>query len=48
VAAAETVTPLSKTASEKIAGLRAWAKSRARLASTPEETRANAMRALDV
>lgn len=36
--AARTVVPLSKTASEKIAALRTWAKERARPASTPEAT----------
>lgn len=38
VAAAASVTPLSKTASERINGLREWAKGRARPASTTEST----------
>jgi len=38
LAAAANVTPLSKTAPEKLADLRAWAKGRARLASAPEAT----------
>jgi hypothetical protein len=38
VAASRDVVPLSKTAGEKIDRLRAWAKGRARPASTPEET----------
>jgi hypothetical protein len=47
--AAKTVVPLSKTASEKITALRAWASERARLASAPEviETK-RAARALDL
>lgn len=36
IAAANTVVPLSKTASDKIERLREWAKGRARLASKPE------------
>lgn len=35
-AAAATVVPLAKTASEKLSALRDWAKTRARFASTPE------------
>lgn len=46
--AAATVAPLSKTAAEKIAELRAWAKGRARPASTPESTAASLARALDL
>jgi hypothetical protein len=46
--AAATVTPLSKTASEKIARLREWAKGRARSASTPEENVAGTRRNLDI
>lgn len=37
--AADTVVPLSKTAAEKIAKLREWAKGRARPASQPEEVK---------
>jgi SpoVK/Ycf46/Vps4 family AAA+-type ATPase len=50
VAAASTVAPLSKTASERIEGLRAWAKGRARMASTPEATTSgnSVARALDL
>jgi SpoVK/Ycf46/Vps4 family AAA+-type ATPase len=49
VAAASTVVPLSTTASETLDGLRAWAKGRARLASTPEQTKASAQgRALEL
>jgi len=49
LAAAATVAPLAKTASEKIEGLRAWAKGRARLASSPEvETTSDVRRALDL
>lgn len=47
-AAAATVAPLSKTAAEKIAELRAWAKGRARPASTPESTAAALARTLDL
>ena len=46
--AAKTVVPLAETAKEKLEGLRAWAKGRARLASTPEATRGNGARALDI
>ena len=46
--AAATVTPLSKTAAEKIADLRAWAKGRARSASSAEEVQTSASRALDI
>ena len=38
IAAANATTPLSKTAKEQIDGIREWAKTRARFASTPEET----------
>jgi SpoVK/Ycf46/Vps4 family AAA+-type ATPase len=48
IAAAGTVTPLSKTASEKIEALRAWAKGRTRLASTPEAQSMSVARALDL
>lgn len=48
VAAAATVVPLSKTASERINELRAWAKGRARPASTPESTATSIARALDL
>lgn len=49
VAAARTVAPLSKTAAEKIDGLRAWAKGRARPASSPaEDTSGGNRRALDI
>jgi hypothetical protein len=49
VAAAGTVVPLAKTASEKIEGLRSWAKGRARPASLPEVTATTgAGRALDL
>ena len=49
VAAARTVVPLSKTAPEKIAKMREWAKGKARPASTPwiEESSAR-VRALDI
>lgn len=47
--AATTVVPLSKTASERIDALRAWAKGRARFASKPEiEETTGAVRALDL
>ena len=47
--AARTVVPLAKTAADKIDGLRAWAKGRARPASTPEnETSQGKGRALDM
>jgi len=48
--AASAVVPLSKTAAEKIDGLRAWAKGRARPASKPEtsETATSVARALDL
>lgn len=36
MAAVEQTVPLAKTMSERITGLREWAKGRARLASTPE------------
>ena len=42
VAAAKCVTPLSHTAKERITELRDWAKGRARAASTPEATEAQA------
>ncbi len=46
--AAKTVTPLAKTAGEKIAKLRDWANGRARRASTPEtETTATKVRDID-
>jgi len=48
LAAARTVVPLSKTAAGKLEDLRAWAKGRARPASTPEETTAGNVRALDL
>jgi MoxR-like ATPase len=49
VEAASHVVPLGKTAAEKIEALRAWAKGRARPASTPEaEVTAGASRALDL
>lgn len=50
LAAAANVVPLAKTASEKIEGLREWARGRARLASRPEEqvTQTGATRALDL
>jgi SpoVK/Ycf46/Vps4 family AAA+-type ATPase len=47
-AAAKTVSPLSKTAAEKITGLREWAKGRARPASLPEKTLATTGRELDL
>lgn len=37
IAAANSTTPLSKTAKEQIDGIREWAKTRARFASTPED-----------
>jgi SpoVK/Ycf46/Vps4 family AAA+-type ATPase len=47
--AAKTCSPLAKTASEKIAKLRDWAKGRARRASTPEtETVARKVRDIDI
>jgi SpoVK/Ycf46/Vps4 family AAA+-type ATPase len=46
--AAKSVVPLSKTASEKIDALRAWAKGRARPASTPETETGGTGRALDL
>ena len=46
--AAKTVVPLAKTASEKIEGLRAWAKGRARPASTPETVTQSTGRTLDI
>lgn len=45
---ASSVTPLSKTAKEKIDGLRAWAQGRARLASAPEVSQTSSGRALDL
>lgn len=49
VTAAMSVVPLSKTAAEKIAGLRDWAASRARPASASETTKASSKsRALDL
>lgn len=48
VAAAATVAPLSKTAAEKIEGLRTWAKGRARPASAAETTTTQGARALDL
>jgi hypothetical protein len=45
VKAARAVTPLSKTAADKIEGLREWAKGRARMASTTEEERTTAINA---
>lgn len=47
-AAAATVAPLSKTAAERIEGLRQWARGRARPASTPEQTASGNARALDL
>lgn len=46
--AARNVVPLSKTSAEKIEKLRAWAKGRARPASTPEETTEGNARTLDL
>jgi SpoVK/Ycf46/Vps4 family AAA+-type ATPase len=46
--AAGTVVPLSKTAGDKLDALRAWAKGRARAASTPEAAPAGPARALDL
>lgn len=48
VAAAGTVSPLSKTAAERLNGLREWAKGRARYASTPEDLAVSAARSLDL
>jgi AAA+ superfamily predicted ATPase len=48
VDAAGNVTPLAKTASEKIQGLRDWAKGKARPASLPEATAGKAGRNLDL
>lgn len=48
LAAAKTVTPLAKTAAEKIDALRAWAKGRARPASTPRADGGGNVRALDL
>lgn len=45
---AASVVPLSKTAAEKIDGLRAWAKGRARMASTPEASSSGPIRSLDL
>jgi SpoVK/Ycf46/Vps4 family AAA+-type ATPase len=47
-AAASTVSPLSKTAAERIQGLRDWSKGRARPASTPEASTSSVRRALDL
>lgn len=48
-AAAKTVTPLSKTAGDKLAQLREWAKGRARRASTEEtETKTTKVRDIDL
>lgn len=47
-AAAATVSPLSKTAAERIEGLRQWAKGRARPASTPEAQSTGSTRSLDL
>lgn len=46
--AAESITPLAKTAAEKISTLRNWAKGRARPASAPETVSASNVRALDL
>ena len=46
--AAKTVAPLAKTAEEKIAKLRDWAKGRARPASTPEAVTGTKGRKLDI
>lgn len=46
--AASEVVPLSKTAADKIATLRAWGKANARLASPPETTATGTSRALDL
>jgi MoxR-like ATPase len=49
IAAAGTVTPLSKTAEQKISALREWSKGRARPATTPEvQARGPVVRALDL
>lgn len=48
VEAARRTVPLSKTAQEKIAGLRAWAKTRARNASTQISAEASSARNLDI
>jgi len=49
LAAAGTVTPLAKTAAEKIERLRAWADGRARLATTPETVKAaGGVRSIDL
>jgi len=48
VNASRNVVPLSKTASDKIEKLRAWAKGRARPASTPEEVTAGNSRLADL
>jgi SpoVK/Ycf46/Vps4 family AAA+-type ATPase len=47
LAAAKTVVPLGETAKEKISDMRAWAKGRARPASSPETESAGPARALD-
>jgi hypothetical protein len=49
IAAAASITPLSKTAETKITGLREWAKGRARLATTPQvQDQRQAGRVLDL
>jgi ATP-dependent 26S proteasome regulatory subunit len=48
LSAAKTVVPLAKTAAEKIAKLREWAKGRARLASSPENEMQVTGRKIDV
>jgi hypothetical protein len=48
VDASRNVVPLTKTAGEKIDRLRAWAKGRARPASTPEETTGTSSRLADL
>ena len=49
IAAARTVVPLAETAKEKVDALRAWAKGRARPASTPEKTNGSGVgRTLDL
>jgi len=47
-AAAATVVPLAKTASERLDALRTWAKGRARYASTPESASGGVARDLDL
>jgi hypothetical protein len=48
MAAAKTVVPLSRTAAEKIAKLRTWAKDRARPATAIAADKQRAVRALDL